>query len=81
MRRPKDVPEDAPHTTEPSPAAPEAEAAAMAPPSPDGFRLEGELPNVMRLSRKTLAVLGGAAGIAIGGALLWALRPVDPKAA
>ncbi|AMU89149.1 conjugal transfer protein TraI [Sphingopyxis macrogoltabida] len=53
----------------------------MAPPSPDGFRLEGELPNVMRLSRKTLAVLGGAAGIAIGGALLWALRPVDPKAA
>ncbi|MBN8843922.1 MAG: TrbI/VirB10 family protein [Sphingomonadales bacterium] len=53
----------------------------MAPPSPDGFRLEGELPNVMRLPRKTLAVLGGAAGIAIGGALLWALRPVDPKAA
>jgi type IV secretion system protein VirB10 len=62
-------------------AAPAAEAAAIAPPSPDGFRLEGELPRVMRLSRKTLAVLGGTAGIAIGGALLWALRPVDPKAA
>jgi type IV secretion system protein VirB10 len=75
------VPGDPLDTTEASPAAPEAEAAAMAPPSPDGFRLEGELPNVMRLSRKTLAVLGGAAGIAIGGALLWALRPVDPKAA
>ena len=54
--------------------------AAVAPASPDGFRLEGELPRVMRLSRKTLAILGGAAGIAIGGALLWALRPVDPKA-
>ncbi|WP_422062391.1 TrbI/VirB10 family protein [Sphingopyxis sp.] len=53
----------------------------VAPASPDGFRLEGEMPRVMRLSRKTLAVLGGGAGIAIGGALLWALRPVDPKAA
>ena len=81
MSRREDVPGDPLDTTEASPAAPEAEAAAMAPPSPDGFRLEGELPNVMRLSRKTLAVLGGAAGIAIGGALLWALRPVDPKAA
>lgn len=81
MSRREDVPGDPLDTTEASPAAPEAEAAAMAPPSPDGFRLEGELPNVMRLPRKTLAVLGGAAGIAIGGALLWALRPVDPKAA
>jgi type IV secretory pathway VirB10-like protein len=81
VSRREDVPGDPLDTTEASPAAPEAEAAAMAPPSPDGFRLEGELPNVMRLSRKTLAVLGGAAGIAIGGALLWALRPVDPKAA
>lgn len=81
MSRPEDVPGDPLDKTEASPAAPEAEAAAMAPPSPDGFRLEGELPNVMRLSRKTLAVLGGAAGIAIGGALLWALRPVDPKVA
>lgn len=63
----------------------DADAAAMpgdvASASPDGFRLEGEMPRVMRLSRKTLAVLGGGAGIAIGGALLWALRPVDPKAA
>lgn len=54
--------------------------APVAPASPDGFRLEGDMPRVMRLSRKTLAVLGGTAGIAIGGALLWALRPVDPKA-
>ncbi|MBL0916013.1 MAG: TrbI/VirB10 family protein, partial [Sphingopyxis sp.] len=59
---------------------PREDVAAVAPASPDGFRLEGELPRVMRLSRKTLAILGGATGIAIGGALLWALRPVDPKA-
>lgn len=81
MSRPEDVPGDRPDDREASAAAPEAEAAAVAPPSPDGFRLEGELPRVMRLSRKTLAVLGGVAGTAIGGALLWALRPVDPKAA
>src|SRR3546814_11397915 len=55
--------------------------AAVAPACPDGFRLEGELPRVMRLSRKTLALAGGAAGLAIGGALLWALRTPDPKPA
>ena len=81
MSRPGDVPEDRFDDREAIAAAPEAEPAAIAPPSPDGFRLEGELPRVMRLSRKTLAVLGGAAGITIGGTLLWALRPVDPKAA
>lgn len=53
----------------------------VAPVSPDGFRLEGEMPRVMRLSRKTLAVAGGAAGLAIGGALLWALRTPDPRQA
>ncbi len=62
-------------------AEPMPDAAVVAPASPDGFRLEGELPRVMRLSRKTLAVLGGTAGIAIGGALLWALRSADPKVA
>jgi len=81
VSRREDVPGDQLDSAEAGIAVPEAEAAAIAPPSPDGFRLEGELPSVMRLSRKTLAVLGGAAGIAIGGALLWALRPVDPKAA
>lgn len=75
MSRPEDAEGEAP-TAEVAP-----DAAVVAPASPDGFRLEGELPRVMRLSRKTLAVLGGTAGIAIGGALLWALRPVDPKAA
>jgi type IV secretory pathway VirB10-like protein len=74
------MPEDRLDDREPITSAAEAEPAPIAPPSPDGFRLKGELPRVMRLSRKTLAVLGGAAGIAIGGALLWALRPVDPKA-
>ncbi len=61
--------------------ASEVQAAATQPASSDGFRLEGEMPSVMRLSRKTLAIIGGAAGLAIGGALLWALRPTDPKAA
>jgi type IV secretion system protein VirB10 len=56
-----------------------AEPLVVAPTSPDGFRLEGEMPRVMRLSRKTLAAIGGAAGLAIGGALLWALRPPPPK--
>lgn len=75
MSRPADAEGEVP-VAEPTP-----DAAVVAPASPDGFRLEGELPRVMRLSRRTLAVLGGTAGIAIGGALLWALRPVDPKAA
>ena len=64
-------------------AGPEVELAPApaAPVGSDGFRLQGELPRVMRLSRKTLAFAGGAAGLAIGGALLWALRTPDPKTA
>lgn len=57
------------------------EAAPVAPASPDGFRLEGEMPRVMRLSRKTLAIAGATAGFAIGGALLFALRTPIPKEA
>ncbi len=64
-----------------TPRAEEETPVDVAPASPDGFRLEPDLPRVMRLSRKTLAVVGGAAGLAIGGALLWALRTPDPKAA
>lgn len=60
---------------------PEVSPVSAAPESPDGFRLEGEMPRVMRLSRKTLAVAGGAAGLVIGGALLWALRTSDPRQA
>ena len=48
---------------------------AAQPPDVDAFRLRGEPPRVMRLSRKTLASIGAAGGIAIGGALLWALQP------
>ncbi|WP_294029163.1 TrbI/VirB10 family protein [Sphingopyxis sp.] len=46
---------------------------------PNAFRLRGDSPRVMRLSRWTLATIGGAGGIAIGGALLWALQPSGPK--
>ncbi|MGV1681799.1 TrbI/VirB10 family protein [Sphingopyxis sp. NJF-3] len=54
-------------------------------PSPDivpaePFRLTPEPPHVMRLSRKALAVVGGTAGIVIGGALFWALRPAVHEA-
>ncbi|MDX8356442.1 TrbI/VirB10 family protein [Sphingopyxis terrae] len=55
---------------------------APAPPPPAGaeaFRLGAEPPRVMRLSRKALAIMGGAAGFAIGGALLYALLPAKPK--
>jgi type IV secretion system protein VirB10 len=62
-------------------AASEAGPELVAPRSPDGLRLEGDTPRVMRLSRKTLALAGGAAGLAIGGALLWALRTPEPKTA
>lgn len=55
--------------------------APPAPVSPKGFRLAAELPRVMRLSRKALALLGGAVGLGIGGALLWALQPIAPKVA
>jgi type IV secretion system protein VirB10 len=61
--------------------AADVQPTATQPAGSDGFRLEGEMPRVMRLSRKTLAIIGGAAGLTIGGALLWALRPNDPKAA
>lgn len=55
------------------------QAIDVAPASPDGFRLGREPPQVMRLSRKTLAVAGVIAGTAIGGALFWALRPSVPE--
>lgn len=45
------------------------------------FSLRGPTPRVMRLSRKTLAVIGAAAGLSIGGALVYALRPAGPHQA
>ena len=47
---------------------------------PQVIRLMGELPGVKRLSRKTLAIAGGAASLAIGGVLFWGLRSPDPGA-
>ena len=56
----------------------EAEVVPIAPASPDAFRLAGETPRVMRLSRKTLAVIGGVGGLAIAASLMWALRTPAP---
>lgn len=61
--------------------APEESERAVSAPDGDGFRLRGEPPRVMRLSRTTLAIIGAAGGIAIGGALLFALQPTAPKTA
>jgi type IV secretion system protein VirB10 len=57
------------------------EAIAPAPADAQPFRLGGEPPQVMRLSRKALAILGAASGVVIGGALLYALQPTKPKVA
>jgi type IV secretion system protein VirB10 len=54
------------------------EEAPVAPSSPDGFRLGGDPPRVMRLSRKALATLGVAVSVAIGGSLIYALQPKTP---
>jgi len=43
--------------------------------STDGFRLRGDLPQVVRLSRKTLASIGVVASLTIGGSLIYALQP------
>ncbi|WP_116970124.1 TrbI/VirB10 family protein [Blastomonas sp. UPD001] len=54
------------------------------PPVPTGsnrFRFRAELPKVTRLSRKAVATIGLAGSIAIGGSLIYALRPEDPAPA
>ena len=58
-----------------------AEPAAAPAAGAEAFRLGAEPPKVMRLSRKAIAIMGGAAGIAIGGALLYALQSEKPKVA
>ncbi|MFC3101412.1 TrbI/VirB10 family protein [Altererythrobacter lauratis] len=58
------------------PAAPQA-----ARPDPRAFQLRGNPPRVMRLSRKALAVLGVAAGLGIGGSLIYALKPAGDREA
>ena len=55
------------------PAAPRSDSQA--------FQLRGDPPRVMRLSRKALAVVGVAAGLGIGGSLIYALKPAGPREA
>lgn len=62
------------------PAA-EPTAPQSARPDPRAFQLRGEPPRVMRLSRKALAVIGAAAGLGIGGSLIYALKPASPRQA
>lgn len=72
---------------EPKQAEAEAEEAPSdartqaAPASPEAFRLRADPPKVMRLSRKTLAIAGSVAGCMIGGALIYALQPIDREQA
>ena len=56
-------------------------AAPAAQPDPNAFQLRGPPPRVMRLSRKALAVVGVAAGLGIGGSLIYALRPPSDRQA
>lgn len=57
---------------------PEEAPAIASQPVHDGqaFRLRGDPPSVMRLSRKALATVGAVACLSIGGALIYALLPV-----
>jgi len=59
-------------------AAPRARGSAI---DPTPFQLRGDPPRVMRLSRKTLAIIGVAAGLGIGGSLIYALQAPTKKAA
>ncbi len=56
------------------------EVSPRAPADPRPFQLRGDAPRVVRLSRKALAVIGGIAGLGIGGALIYALLPTDERA-
>ncbi|WP_066777679.1 TrbI/VirB10 family protein [Sphingomonas sp. CCH5-D11] len=63
------------------PSAEDRPAPQSARPDPAAFQLRGDPPRVMRLSRKALAVVGVAAGLGIGGSLIYALRPPGDRAA
>jgi type IV secretion system protein VirB10 len=52
-----------------------------APADPKPFQLRSDPPRVMRLSRKAMASIGAAAGVGIGGLLIYALQAPDKKAA
>ncbi|NIJ34106.1 TrbI/VirB10 family protein [Sphingomonas oligoaromativorans] len=63
--------EDEAHEAAPEPPAPA--------PNPGAFRLRGDPPRVVRLSRKALIVLGSVSALSVGGALLYALGPQHAK--
>ncbi len=67
--------------SDPANTAPEQPAAQPAPADPHAFQLRGPPPRVMRLSRKALAVVGVAAGLGIGGSLIYALKPAGQREA
>lgn len=48
---------------------------------PDAFRLRPRQPQVMRLSRKAIAMIGLGLGIGVGGSLIWALKSSHPQIA
>jgi len=67
-------PADTPVRPDPEQFAPQA-SPQPASANPAAFQLRGPAPRVMRLSRKALAIIGVAAGLGIGGSLIYALRP------
>lgn len=62
-------------------AGPASDIAAPQVHDPRAFRLRGDPPSVMRLSRKALASIGAVACLSIGGALIYALLPARHAAA
>jgi len=63
------------------PSVEDRPAPQSARPDPAAFQLRADPPRVMRLSRKALAVVGVAAGLGIGGSLIFALRPPGDRTA
>lgn len=59
----------------------QATQSAPPPAAAPSFSLRGPTPRVMRLSRKALAAIGVAAGLGIGGSLIYALKPAGPREA
>lgn len=47
----------------------------------DPFRLRPRQPQVMRLSRRSVAIVGLALGVCVGGSLIWALKSSASKVA
>jgi type IV secretion system protein TrbI len=64
-----------------SPSADEATTTRAASADAKPFQLRGDPPRVMRLSRKAMASIGAAAGVGVGGLLIYALQAPDKKAA